>query len=221
VSAQRFSLSTFTIDTLTTKRESERENDDAWYYYYFKGKHRKLAPKSDFHLLCPFSNLPRLIRNFKLSICLLCSAAAAARHHLQNGSRIWHQFHGWWCRRRSSNAHHMLFKYTHTRITTTTTKDVTLCAFSIWWMMIEREIISLFVHQNPRRTGHDRNIQQKYPQTQSYSFSQPRFIFKYKVYTIIERDSLYANEGIYVYRRKEIFDSWLIFAFIPIRHLKV
>jgi hypothetical protein len=29
VSAQRFSLSTFTIDTLTTKRESERENDDA------------------------------------------------------------------------------------------------------------------------------------------------------------------------------------------------
>lgn len=113
VSAQRFSLSTFTIDTLTTKRESERENDDAWYYYYFKGKHRKLAPKSDFHLLCPFSNLPRLIRNFKLSICLLCSAAAAARHHLQNGSRIWHQFHGWWCRRRSSNAHHMLFKYTH------------------------------------------------------------------------------------------------------------
>jgi hypothetical protein len=114
------------------------------------------------------------------------------------------------------------YSSTHTRITTTTTtKDVTLCAFSIWWMMIEREIISLFVHQNPRRTGHDRNIQQKYPQTQSYSFSQPRFIFKYKVYTIIERDSLYANEGIYVYRRKEIFDSWLIFAFISIRHLKV
>lgn len=70
--------------------------------------------------------------NFKLSICLLCSAAAAARHHLQNGSRIWHQFHGWWCRRRSSNAHHMLFKYAQQQ----QQQKTLLCVrspFDEWW----------------------------------------------------------------------------------------
>ena len=43
------------------------------------------------------------------------------------------------------------------------------------------------------------------------------FFFKYKVYYYKEIRCMQMK----VYGRKEIFDSWLISAFIPMRHLKV